>query len=63
MAKSKKLDITEVLLQAHDRSIERALEVSIRTGTALVVEKNGKIVRIPPKYKYVRVPIRKAKKR
>ncbi len=32
------------------------------TGVPLVVERNGKIVEILPKYKYVRVPIKKAKK-
>lgn len=50
-------DIDQILLEVHRKSIELAIDRSIRTGTPLVIEKNGKIVKIPPKYKYVRVPI------
>lgn len=54
--------INELLLEAHDRSVELAIETSIRTGVALVIEENGKIVEIKPKYKYVRVPLKAVKK-
>ena len=62
MAKSKEIDINEMLLKAHARGIELAIETSIRTGVPLVISKNGKIVEIPPKFKYVRVPIKRSRK-
>lgn len=55
-AKSNK-DIDELLLQAHRKGVEHAIDLSIRTGVPLVVEENGKIKEIKPQYKYVRVPI------
>lgn len=61
MVTSKELDINEILLEAHERSIELAMDISIRTGVPLVVERAGKIIEIKPKYKYIRVPIKKAK--
>jgi hypothetical protein len=60
MARSK---IHELLLEAHQRGIKLAKEISIRTKVPLVVEKNGKIIEIPPKYKYVRVPVKAPKKK
>jgi hypothetical protein len=62
-AVAKKLDIFKIILRAHKRSIEKAIDTSIRTGTSLVVEKNGKIVKIKPKFKYVLVPIEAKKKK
>lgn len=59
-------DVNKIILEAHKRSQERAIDASIRTGVPLVVSKNGKIVKIKPKYKYVLVPIttkRKSKKK
>ncbi len=53
---TKKDEFMELLLQAHRRGIRKAIDDSIRTGVSLVVMKNGKIVKEPPKYKYVRVP-------
>jgi hypothetical protein len=53
-------DITEILLKCHKKSVKLAIETSIRTGVPLVVSRNGKIVEIKPKYKYVRVPIKSA---
>jgi len=50
-------DIEELLLEAHRRGVEQAIDLSARTGVPLVVEENGKIKRIKPPYKYVRVPI------
>jgi hypothetical protein len=52
-----KFDINEILLEAHKRGQERAIDVSIRSGVPLVVSIHGKIVTIKPKYKYVLVPI------
>lgn len=63
MAKKKILDINTLLLEAHKRGIKLAIDTSARTGVPLVVLKNGKIVEVPPKYKYVRVPIKSAKKK
>lgn len=55
-------DVIEILLEVHKRSIERAVDDSIRTGIPLVVERKGKIIELKPKYKYVRVPIKRKKR-
>lgn len=60
MSKSK---IHELLLEAHKRGIKLAKDISIRTKVPLVVEKNGKIIEIQPQFEYVRVPIKKDKKK
>ena len=57
MANKSKQNIEDLLLEAHRRGIENAIELSERTGTPLIVEINGKIKRIKPKFKYIRVPI------
>ena len=62
MVKSEKDDINDLLLKGHRRSIRQAIDIASRTGTSLIVEKNGKIMAIKPKYKYVRVPVKTAKK-
>lgn len=49
--------IEQFLLEAHRRGIEMAIDQSIRTGVPLVIEKNGKIIKVKPKFKYVKVPI------
>lgn len=54
--------IHTLLLEAHKRGIKLAKENSIRTRVPLVVEKNGQIIELPPKYKYVRVPVKPKKK-
>lgn len=51
-------DVNEMLLEAHKKGIEQAIDLSIRTGIPLVVEKNGKIKEVKPEYKYIRVPIK-----
>lgn len=56
-----KKDINEMLLEAHKKGIEQATDLSIRTGISLVVEKDGKIREVKPKYKYILVPINKDK--
>lgn len=50
-------DIEELLLEAYRKGVEQAIDLSARTGVPLVIEENGKIKRIKPHYKYVRVPI------
>ena len=63
MSTKRKIDINEILLEAHKRGVQQAIDLSIRTGIPLVIEKEGKIIEIKPKYKYVRVPIKSLKKR
>jgi hypothetical protein len=58
---AKKDDFIELLLQGHKRGVKKAIDDSIRTGVPLVVMKNGQIVEVEPKYKYVRVPIKSSK--
>ncbi len=60
MPKKESMDINEILLRGHKKSLELAIDTSIRTGVPLVVSKNGKIVKIKPKFKYIRVPIKSA---
>ncbi len=57
MPSKRKPDIEELLLEAHRKGVEQAIDLSARTGVPLVIEENGKIKRIEPKYKYVRVSI------
>ena len=57
MSSKQQLDIHDILLDAHRRGVEQAIDLSIRTGVPLVIEENGKIKEVKPKYKYVRVPI------
>jgi len=56
-----KRNIEEILLEAHQKGIEQAIDLSIRTGVPLVVEENGQIKEIKPQYKYIRVPIQSKK--
>ena len=51
-------NIEKILLKAHRQGVKRARELSERTGVPLVIEVKGKIKRIKPKYKYIRVPIK-----
>ncbi|NGX60026.1 MAG: hypothetical protein KR126chlam3_01188 [Chlamydiae bacterium] len=56
-------DFMEVVLEAYKRSYQRAFEIAVRTGTALVFERNGKIVEVKPPYRYelVKIPQEKSK--
>jgi hypothetical protein len=54
-------DIEELLLEAYRKGIKQAIDLSARTGVPLVIEEKGKIKRIKPKYKYIRVPIQSDK--
>ena len=55
-------DLNELILEAHEKSFQIAFETAVRTGTALVFSRNGKIVEIKPPYRYELVPIKPAKK-
>jgi hypothetical protein len=55
--KNNKQDIHKIILEAHRKGVKQAIDLSIRTGVPLVVQENGKIKEIKPKYKYIRVPI------
>ena len=56
-------DLNEIILKAHERSFQRAFEVAVRTGTALVFAKDGKIIEIKPPYRYELVPIKPANRK
>jgi hypothetical protein len=57
MLRKHEKDMNELLLEAHRKGLEQAIDLSIRTGVPLVIEKNGIIQEIKPMYKYIRVPI------
>ena len=56
-------EFKKMLLKAHKRSYRRAFETAVRTGTALVFERDGKIVKVKPPYRYELVPIKPARKK
>ncbi len=56
-------DFSDLILEAHERSFQRAFETAVRTGTALVFSRNGKIVEVKPPYRYELVPIKPAQKK
>lgn len=56
-------DLNELILEANERGFQRAFETAVRTGTALVFSRNGKIIEEKPPYRYELVPIKQAKKR
>jgi hypothetical protein len=57
MAQKPKEDMIELLLEAHRKGVESAIDLSIRTGVPLVIAKDGVIQEVKPKFKYIRVPI------
>lgn len=57
MPSKRNQDIEKLLLEAYRKGVEQAIDLSARTGVPLVVEEHGKIKKIKPNYKYVRVPI------
>lgn len=56
-------DLSKYILEAHERSFQRAFETAVRTGTALVYSRNGKIIEEKPPYRYELVRIKPAKKK
>ena len=56
-------DLIEQVIEAHSRSFQRAFEIAVRTETALVFERDGKIIEVKPPYRYELVPIKSAKRK
>ena len=56
-------DLNKLILEAHARTFQRAFETAVRTGTALIYSRNGKIVEIRPPYRYKLVRIKHSKKK
>lgn len=56
-------DLMEMALKANKKSFQRAFETAVRTKTALVFMKDGKLVTFKPPYRYVLMPIKKKKKK
>jgi hypothetical protein len=56
-------DLNDLILEANERAFHRAFEIAVRTGTALVFSRKGKIVEVKPPYRYELVPIKTAKKK
>ncbi len=59
---SKKIDINQMLLKAHKLGVKKAIDVSARSNTYLVVYEGGKVKQVKPKYKYVRVDVKSSAK-
>jgi hypothetical protein len=55
--------LNKMILKAHRESFEEAFETAVRTGTALVFMRDGKVVEVKPPYRYELVPIKPGKKR
>ena len=56
-------DLNDIILEANQRGYQRAFEIAVRTGTALVYSQNGKIIEEKPPYRYELVPINPSKKK
>lgn len=56
-------DLNDIILEANERGYQRAFETAVRTGTALVYSRNGKIVEEKPLFRYELVPVKPTKKR
>lgn len=59
--KETKRNIQKILLDAHKKGVKDAIDLSARTGIPLVVERGGKIQKLKPEYKYVKVQVAAAK--
>ena len=56
-------NLNELILEANQKGYQRAFETAVRTGTALIFSRNGKVVQVKPPYRYELVPIKLAKKK
>jgi hypothetical protein len=56
-------EIMKIMIKSQKKAYQTALETAIRSGTSLIGTRKGKVVKIKPKYKYVLVPIKSAKKK
>jgi len=63
MSKANKIDMIKIMLAAQKKSYQAAFENAVRTGTALVFSRKGKIIEYKPPYKYVLVPIAPKRKK
>lgn len=55
--------LLDLILEANAKSYQIAFETAVRTGTALVYSRNGKIIEEKPPYRYELVPIKPTKKK
>jgi len=53
----------KLVLAAHAKSFQIAFETAVRTGTALIYTRKGKIVEIKPPFRYELVPIKKKRRK
>jgi hypothetical protein len=56
-------DLVEMVLEARKEGFKVAFETAIRTGTALILAQNGKMVEVRPPYRYELVPIKPSQKK
>ena len=56
-------DLMQMVLEARKQGYQVAFETAVRTGTALVIARNGKIVEFKPPYRYELVPIKPVRKK
>ena len=56
-------DFHALVIVACERAYQIAFERAVRTGTALIFEKDGQIEEYYPPYKYVLVPIKSPNKK
>ncbi|HEX4840236.1 MAG TPA: hypothetical protein VFU89_07340 [Rhabdochlamydiaceae bacterium] len=56
-------EIMQAMINSQKKAYQAAFENAVRTGTALVVMRKGKLVEFKPKFKYVLVPVKSSKKK
>lgn len=56
-------DFVEMVLQAQKQGFRVAFETAVRTGTALIIARNGKVVEVKPPYRYELVPVKASNKK
>jgi hypothetical protein len=55
-------DFQKTLLRALKKSSKRAFETAVRTGTSLIFEEHGKIIKAKPPYRYKLVKVKRKKR-
>ena len=55
-------DFFDLVFDARVRSYQQAFKTAVQTGTALIYEEDGDIVKFYPPYRYELVPIDQPKK-
>ena len=56
-------NINDLILEASERASQRAFEIAVRTGTALIFNRNGKTIRVKPPFRYELVSTKPEKKK